>query len=307
MNYRALLRTLRPLAFLPAFVSDRGHLRLANGPWIRFWGKVVGITLGFLSWHCMMRSGSHIFMPAATFVSSLLRKGDAFFDVGAYDGLISIIAAYAVQETGSVHCFEPNPLPFEIMSRCIHAYGLRWVVPNLVALGDNDGRAAFYVPENPTGASLCASAANLSGPTTQTECELVTLDTYIRDRCQGCSPALVKIDVEGAELDVLRGGAELFSKPKRPMVVFEANGDKTKAFGRTVDEVMEWLAARGYKFYVLHYPYLVSVSKERDIHASDISAGPWTDVLALVPEIHRLRFESLRRRFRFRDTMEAVS
>ncbi len=267
---------------------------------MRLYGQAVGWALRILTGQCLLRSGSRVYIPSATFVSRLLQKGDVFVDVGAYDGLLSLIGAAAVQSTGQVHAFEPNPAAFRLMQTVVAAYGLPSVVMNPCAVGHRAMVAVLHVPKCETGASLSVmeKLVSMEGATTG-RCEVQTLDDYVEKHCVGKLPTLVKIDVEGAELDVFLGGAALFSGPARPMIVFEASAENLKGFGRTVDEVINWLARRGYTFYVLRYPELVSVSCEADIRASGsgVLDQPWTDVLAIVPGLHGPRFELLRKRF----------
>lgn len=294
------------MPYLPHYLSDYGYARLITGPWMHLWGSLVGKTLKLITSRCIMRTKSRVYMESATFVSLLLRKGDVFFDVGAYDGLISMIGAYAVQKAGRVHSFEPNPVPFKIMRQCINSYGFRWVTLNLCALSDHAGNGVLYIPASQSGGTLSSSAtmflSSKQEHQSQVECKMQTLDQYINNCCHGRNPDLIKIDVEGAELEVLRGGEKIFSRPSPPMIVFEAWSIKQKDFGRTVNDVMDWLSIRGYMFYILRYPFLIKVSKEADI--VDKSAAPqWTDILAFVPEIHKHRMELLHKRFKLMNTV----
>jgi hypothetical protein len=101
---------------------------------------------------------------------------------------------------------------------------------------------------------------------------------------------------------VLCGGSALFSGPMRPMVIFEAAPDNAKHLGRTVEQVMNWLATRGYVFYSLRYPRLVPVRCESDLGLDLLGTDPWTDVLAAVPTLHQKRLDMLLGRFQHRSS-----
>ena len=299
MNSRALLRKCRQAMVRPAYLFstfDQDRLSCWRGS-LSLLGLAYGRALRFATSRCLLRTGAQVYMSAASFISLLLGKSDVFIDVGAYEGMETILGASIVGRTGQVHTFEPNPVPFGVMAVCICLYGFDWCTLNQCALGAREGIVSLYIPRSETGASLKRSEDAGMGSIKTIECQQETLDSYTRRHGIIDRVTLVKIDVEGAELDVLRGGANLFSGSTRPMVVFEAAPNNANAFGRTVNDTMEWLAARGYHFYVLRYPNLVSAYCEADLGLTAPGTDPWTDVLALVPELHETALQTLCQRF----------
>lgn len=115
-----------------------------------------------------------------------VRAGDLVFDIGANLGAYTMLFAQWVGAEGCVYAFEPASEPFDGLSRLLDANGLSSrVVAVAAAVADTDGVVKF--------------PGQVDVPT-------VTVDAVCRrDRV---TPRLIKIDVEGAELEVLRGARE---------------------------------------------------------------------------------------------------
>lgn len=134
-------------------------------------------------------------------VAGILRPGDLAFDVGSHLGYFGILMATAVGEGGSVVCFEPDPGLHEALESNVERN--RGLIPARVevarlALGANEGTLAFETGGHSTRGRLSATG--------DAEVEVTTLDDAVT---RFGSPAFVKVDVEGGELDVLKGGPEL--------------------------------------------------------------------------------------------------
>ena len=195
------------------------------------WGKAMGAVLASSTSRCLLRRQKYVFMPAATFTSLLLKPGDIFVDVGAYDGLISLVAAHAVGSAGRVYSFEPNPAAFARLQCIIRAYALTSVHAQNYAIAAEDGTATLYVPKGDTEATLSEASPLAEGAASQ-PCRVRTLDAFWREQSETAPLALLKIDVEGAELDVLAGAQTLLSSSSPPMVIFEASDANASTFGK---------------------------------------------------------------------------
>lgn len=210
-----------------------------------------------------------------------LRPGDIFFDIGANVGWMTEKAALSVGQRGQVHSFEPSPSAVLYLRRRIFCGRLRNVVINQFALGNEPGMAVLHeFAENFGGASsLRAGAWPGYQHMDETEVEVKTLDQYIEENKIG-NIRLLKLDVQGAEIDVLRGGNNLLSSRRRPVLFVEVERDANAAFGRQVDDLLGAIAEWGYEMYSWRDEGLVSVRSE-----SDILDGGHDDVICLHPEI----------------------
>jgi FkbM family methyltransferase len=149
----------------------------------------------------------------------LLRRQNVFFDVGANIGYQALLAAALLEGRGAVHAFEPWPAVFDDLATNAHLNGFRCLTLNRMALSDRDGESPLFVPDGAewTTASLVARTSSADGV-----CEVVPtirFDTYCKLRNIEHVDVL-KIDVEGGELQVLRGMGSLLSRWK-PEIILE--------------------------------------------------------------------------------------
>jgi FkbM family methyltransferase len=168
-------------------------------------------------------------------LAARLRRGDVVLDVGANIGLYAVRLARALLRLGGgcVHAFEPIPANAERLAYNVAANALAQVVQiHELALGSRHGRTAFH-RENEYGAStgnaamIGAAVAPAFGA--DTEADVTTLDSFAARLDLG-SCALIKLDVEGAELEVLRGGAATIAR-LRPVILAEYNAFWARQFG----------------------------------------------------------------------------
>jgi FkbM family methyltransferase len=187
-------------------------------------------------------------LPAATWrlLRHVLGPGMRFVDVGANIGYTTLVAARAVGETGRVYAFEPSPRAFQSLARNVRLNELRWVQVEPAACGEQTAQQVLHVS---SWSDEYCSLGEDDGLLDQTvPCKVVRLDEYLSDREQRVD--VVKIDVEGAEWQVLRGLTGLLAPPL-PLLVVEACATNTKRFDYKPSEMFAWLAAYGYEFLVL--------------------------------------------------------
>lgn len=173
---------------------------------------------------------------------SVIQPGDAVFDVGANKGGYLACLARAVGRQGLVVAFEPIPSLAARLSTATHQ--LRWEHVEIcaAAASDSDGKAMLATPEgtNHWESSLEHNAA--PGATTQ-EVATVRLDRYLGQL--GNRPlSAIKIDVEGHESAVIRGGRELL-KQHSPLLIVEVEARHRPDRDPTI--FFSEMAAIGYK------------------------------------------------------------
>jgi FkbM family methyltransferase len=149
-------------------------------------------------------------------IARLLKPGDVYIDVGANEGHMATIARAAVGRTGQVHAFEPRTSAWERLLAMREAYGFDNMHLYCTLVGEAPGSRVFHeCAEHPSSSSLMAGWAG------GTPCErpMVSLDAWAAgnhvDRAE-----LLKIDVEGAEAEVLKGARE-FLRAASPCVILE--------------------------------------------------------------------------------------
>jgi FkbM family methyltransferase len=162
-----------------------------------------------------------------------LKPGMTAFDVGANVGFFSIIAARLVGRTGRVISFEPLPQNVRQIQYNARLNKFDHVTVRAEALGRDDGEATFQV-------SAVSSWGRLAGAGTVAE-QIATMTVPVRRLDSAVQvgglppPQFMKIDVEGAEADVLRG-AEQTLRTFRPVMMIELHGTNA-----VVSQVLEAL------------------------------------------------------------------
>ena len=165
--------------------------------------------------------------------------GDVVFDIGAYCGIFTFALSQAVGPQGKVIAFEPDPLNFASLRRNIARHQLSNVTLTQVAVSDNNGVAAF----NSDGSLGSALTLSLSRPPTQETIEVRTI-TFESACAEFGVPSFVKIDAEGAEIEIL-SGAKTFIQSHPIHFVLDTNHMRDGLMTRTAVE--ELLKSCGYK------------------------------------------------------------
>lgn len=176
-------------------------------------------------------------------LGDFLKQGSIFMDIGANIGLMSTIASKLVGENGRVYAVEANPKTIEVLHHncAINQCENIEILP--IALASEKGSAILYENWNVNrgGASLI-SQGDEHGITVSKE--------RLDDLFSPDSPVhLVKIDVEGFELEVLKGGVDWF-KTQQPVFIIEVSTQRSNQEGATPESIMSFVAELGnYSFY----------------------------------------------------------
>lgn len=177
-----------------------------------------------------------------------LRPGDIAFDVGANCGFHSLLASRLVGANGRVYAFEPLPVAFGRLKHHIVLNSARNIVAEQMALGRT--RAESFVNLFDGLPDTHASLISLPDVDDSFPCVVVPLDEFVNGCGRVESVDLIKIDVEGSELDVLKGAYRTIAE-YRPVLLVEVNFLTSEAAGYTSGDVMDFLSGLGYGLRVL--------------------------------------------------------
>ena len=144
-----------------------------------------------------------------------LRDGMTVWDIGAHVGLYTLASARAVGPAGQVHAFEPVPENLRFLKRRLGLNRLTNVKVWDAAVGDRSGSVRMAPGDSPSEYHV--------EPTGPAEVPAITLDDWWA-RSGSAPPHLVKIDVEGSEVAVLRGGSWTLGQ-HRPPIYLALHGD----------------------------------------------------------------------------------
>lgn len=171
-----------------------------------------------------------------------LRAGDLALDCGANKGSYLWSLSRAVGAQGRVVAFEPQrPLAAYLRARVADC-GMSNVQVEERGLSDHAGSMTLMVPGGGTSPGATLESGILQRETCeQYPVEVTTLDDYLAHRSQPVRA--LKLDVEGHEFKVLRGAEQMLVKDG-PLLVFEC--EQRHLEGATVQDILDWLRARGY-------------------------------------------------------------
>jgi FkbM family methyltransferase len=169
-----------------------------------------------------------------------ISEGDWVADVGAFRGTYTVLAAAAAGPTGRVTAFEPFPESRQLIARSVAKNGIEdRVVIAPYAVLDRTGQVNFFTAGVRNENSVYKTAVPSQATPVIVSC--VTLDGYF-DR-EGRLPAVVKVDVEGAEFAVLRGAERILASGAR--VFCEFHPYAWEEAGHNAEDFFAWLATRG--------------------------------------------------------------
>ena len=170
-----------------------------------------------------------------------LTDGMAFIDIGANAGVFALVAAQRVGPGGRVVAFEPASGTFQLLMENIGLNRFSNVVAVNAALGVRTGMARFEVSPTHSGKAHLSdrgSAEILQVGPAEAQPLLLAL--------AGDRETIVKIDVEGAELLVLRAIAPFLQSARVSSVVAEIDPDLLSRFGTTPEDVYRALGDLGF-------------------------------------------------------------
>lgn len=172
----------------------------------------------------------------------LAQRAKVFFDVGANMGYYSLLGATVNPEL-KVYAFEPVSEMRQLLERNIALNGFNNIVAEEMAITDETRMTQIFVPsENITSASL-NEKFHAKENRSQREISGMKLDDYIAQK-NIPMPDLIKIDVETAELQVLRGMRSVLENAD-PIIICEVLGEPYGSL------ITQFLAPFGYKFYFI--------------------------------------------------------
>jgi FkbM family methyltransferase len=178
----------------------------------------------------------------ARFFIRFIQPGDNIADVGAHFGYFSLLAAHLAGPEGSVWSFEPGSATHTVLTQNTQAFQ-QMEVHRLLVGAENSLRDFWEFP-------TLFSEYNTTRPDSvpehlrgrKTQLASTRLDTFFT--AHQAAPRLIKIDVEGAEYEVVQGLEGLFEQGIFPVLAMEYLGEQGH------QQAVKWLLMRGYQVFV---------------------------------------------------------
>lgn len=189
---------------------------------------------------------------AILLIQKNLPKNSVVFDVGANIGYYTLpIALHLKTKNVIVHAFEPVDSNYNSLIKGIKKNKVETrVIPNKLALGDNEGVIEIVKTEsgNSGNAVLSMNSDDFLPKGIREQIQMITMDKYINqnsiNRCD-----FIKIDIEGAEIFFIKGAIETIKK-FRPIIYGEFNSYFIKKFGFSIVDVWQILAPLDYDVFI---------------------------------------------------------
>jgi FkbM family methyltransferase len=178
-------------------------------------------------------------------LARLITPGDTVIDAGANIGYMTLLSAMAAGSTGTVLAFEPHPDLFPIIQQNLMATKARYRVAHAElhneALGAEPGIARLQLPSGFTANDGIAQiVSTVDAETPSIAVTVNTLDAILGQK----SATVLKLDVEGFELQVLQGSIRAIAEKRIRHIVFEDHNSEQS-------DVVRFLQDHGYHVYAI--------------------------------------------------------
>ncbi len=178
-------------------------------------------------------------------LARLIEPGDTAVDAGANVGYMTLLAAVVAGPKGRVLSFEPHPDLFAIVQKNVAAARQQCAMAQTelhnVALGSEEGTAELVIPSEFDANDGVARIGTANAPGEKT---IVVALKRLDNLLVGQSVRVMKLDVEGFEIHVLRGATDLLKAGRIRHIVFEDHAVEGS-------EVVRFLQGFGYRVFSL--------------------------------------------------------
>jgi FkbM family methyltransferase len=204
------------------------------------------------------------------FLNTFLRVGDCFLDIGANVGLFSLYASRKVGSAGSVISFEPSKLTYSRLLENLELNGITNVSPYKLGLSNRDEILELNVSVDGHDAWNTFVKSDDTKFSSKEAVQVKTFDSFsIEYSINTDNISLIKLDVEGFEINVLQGAPNLLSKENAPVFMVEFTDNNSIIAGHCCHELYKLLLQYDYSWYTydetrkklipepmrLNYPY----------------------------------------------------
>jgi len=179
-------------------------------------------------------------------IDEYIQEGMVVVDVGAHIGLLSAVIAKKLKASGNVYSFEPTPSTFLVLRNTIKINGLENSIrPVQAALSNKSGKTIFYISNNTVDNSNSLVNNRRSDRKEEAvDVVLYSLDDFLKQE-NVRRLDFIKIDAEGAELQVLRGAQQSIAN-YHPLIILAIHPQSIKNFGDSLEEIWDFIHSNKY-------------------------------------------------------------
>lgn len=206
---------------------------------------------------------------------SLAKKGDIVFDIGSNFGEVAMRLAGQTGKAGCVYAFEPDLKNYQKLCESLSLNKGVGVKPFRLAMGSNSGAGKMIIENERNTGMNRVEKVDTGLSSNEGTVDIVTLDHFVEAyKLQKLD--VIKIDVEGGELDVLKGGKNTIQK-FRPACFVEVNKLFLERYNASVEDVFEFFQHYGYK--------IVRADNLKPVQAQYFIEGNKGDIICYPPQL----------------------
>jgi FkbM family methyltransferase len=181
-------------------------------------------------------------LAVSEILARLIKPGDTVVDAGANVGYMTLLAGVAAGSSGRVLSWEPHPELFSVLANNVASLQTRWGAADIsirnTALGPESGHAELILPAHMEANDGVAYIGEPTDSARSTTVAVETVDDIVGD----AAIAVMKLDVEGAELGVLTGARRALGDGRITHIVFEDHVGADSPVARVLE-------ANGYRIF----------------------------------------------------------
>ena len=214
----------------------------------RVWGQRMA-SASFDRWlYLRLHCAGTIGVAEKDALQRIVRPGMTALDVGANLGLYTVLLSRLVGPAGRVIAFEPDPHHFALLKRNCALNGCTNVEAHNMALGSGSGRFVLHKEILNSGNHFLGASGCRHSPS-EVEVDVASVDEFL----PMLQPDLVKIDVQGWEVEVLRGMRRMLTASPHIALYLEFWPFGLRRAGYSPDELLELLAEQNFRLYITDY------------------------------------------------------
>jgi FkbM family methyltransferase len=180
------------------------------------------------------------------FLTAAVKQGDTVLDVGAHIGLFAVIASKLTGANGKVIAFEPAPATFNLLQQTVKINKAANIITTIQkAVGSEPGKTTFFISDSVADNSNSLVSYLGDRPLNGIDIDITSIDTIATEKKLE-KINFIKIDVEGAEYDTLRGAAVTF-KTFRPHAIVAIHPVPIVAKGDKLEAIYDLIVSLNYR------------------------------------------------------------